>query len=103
MSQGYRTVRNTMGLRHIIAFMPAIAAFSYPAFPAVDFARDIQPILEKRCYECHGEKKQKSGVRFDRKSAVFNPGDSGKPAVVPGNSADSLLLQRLVTKNDDEV
>ncbi len=69
----------------------------------VDFPRDVQPILEKHCVECHGEKKQKSGIRFDRRSTVFKPGDSGKPAIIPGKSSDSLLIQRITTTNDDEV
>jgi hypothetical protein len=38
----------------------ACAAFfvTPPASAAVDFARDIQPLFEKHCYECHGPKKQ---------------------------------------------
>src|SRR5688572_21413487 len=69
----------------------------------IDFKRDIQPILEQRCYECHGEKKQKSGIRFDRKATVFQGGDSGKPLIVSGKSAESSLLKRVVTDDPDEV
>ena len=32
---------------------------------AVDFARDIQPILQAHCYECHGSQKAQSGLRLD--------------------------------------
>lgn len=69
----------------------------------VDFKRDIQPIFEQRCYECHGEKKQKSGVRMDRKATVFQGGDSGKPAVVAGKSADSPLIQKVISNDPDEI
>src|SRR5688572_9577235 len=69
----------------------------------VDFARDIRPVLQSRCYECHGEKKQKSGIRFDRKNSVFQGGDSGKPLVLPGKSSDSILLQRITTSDEDEI
>src|SRR5688500_5697544 len=69
----------------------------------VDFARDIRPLFESRCYECHGEKKQKSGIRFDRKSTVFEGGDSGKPLVMSGKSAESILIERLTTSDEDEV
>ncbi len=31
----------------------------------VDFVREVRPIFQKHCYECHGEKKQKSGLRLD--------------------------------------
>lgn len=82
-------------------------ALSAPVFARaatlIDFKREVQPIFEQRCYECHGEKKQKSGLRLDRKAAVFKGGDSGKPAIVPGKSSDSPLLQRLTSKDPDEM
>src|SRR5689334_20797274 len=70
---------------------------------SIDFQKDIRPLFESRCYECHGPKKQKSGLRLDRKSSVFQGGDSGKPAVVPGKSAQSLLVQKITSKDPDEV
>src|ERR1043165_7497783 len=54
----------------------------------VDFARDIQPILSKFCYECHGPEKQKGGLRLDQKAAALKGGDSG-PLLVPGKSVES--------------
>src|SRR5436190_24391500 len=69
----------------------------------LDFKREVQPIFEQRCYECHGEKKQKSGLRLDRKSAAFKGGDSGKPAIVSGRSAESPLVQRVTSQDADEV
>jgi mono/diheme cytochrome c family protein len=85
----------------IFAIVFALVAAS-PAAP-VDFDRDIRPIFQNRCYECHGEKKQKNGIRFDQKSSVFQGGDSGKPLLIPGKSSDSILLQRLTTTDEDEV
>ena len=70
---------------------------------AVDFKRDIQPIFEQRCYECHGEKRQKGGIRFDRKSTVFEGGDSGKSLIVTNKPGESPLLARVATDNPDEV
>ena len=69
----------------------------------VDFERDIKPIFASRCYECHGEKKQKSGIRLDRKDSVFKGGDEGKPLVVAGKSSDSILLKRVTSQDEDEV
>ena len=69
----------------------------------VDFDRDIRPIFQARCYECHGEKKQKNGIRFDRKSSVFEGGDSGKSLIIPGKGSESILLQRLTTTDEDEI
>ena len=68
----------------------------------VDF-NQIRPIFERQCFECHGEQKQKGGVRFDRKSTVLQGGDSGKPVVIPGNSDESLLIQKITATDPDEV
>jgi hypothetical protein len=69
----------------------------------VDFKRDVQPILKQYCHECHGEKRQKSGVRLDHKASAFAEADSGKRPIVPGKSGDSPLLQRVTTTNHEEV
>lgn len=73
------------------------------ASATIDFKRDIQPIFESRCSECHGSKKDKAGVRFDRRSTVLKGGDSGKPIVIPGKSAESLLLRRVTSTDPEEV
>ena len=79
----------------------AVAAPGAPVAP--DFQRDIRPVLASRCFECHGEKKSKGGLRLDRRMAAFKGGDSGKAAVVPGKSSESLLFQKITSKDDDEV
>ena len=63
-----------------------------PATQTVDFARDIQPLFAERCYGCHGPKKQEAQFRLDMKESALKGGDLG-PAIVPGHSADSLLIQ----------
>ena len=80
-----------------------LGAIASAAAATIDFKREVQPIFEQRCYECHGEKKQKSGLRLDRKATVFKGGDSGKPAIVSGKSSDSPLLQRITSKDADEM
>ena len=54
-----------------------------PGPPAVDFARDVQPVLAKHCVSCHGPDKQKGGLRLDSREGWQTGGDSG-PARVPG-------------------
>jgi mono/diheme cytochrome c family protein len=66
-----------------------------------DFARQILPILEQRCFECHGPKKAKAGLRLDAKEAALAGGDSGK-VIVPGQSARSPLIQRVTSADEDE-
>ena len=66
---------------------------AFPAvLPAADFARDVKPVLSKHCVSCHGPDKQRGSLRLDSASAVRLGGSSG-PVVVPGKSADSLLIQ----------
>jgi hypothetical protein len=65
-----------------------IAAIAGP----VDYARDVKPILAKHCYACHGAQKQKSGFRLDTATSALKGGDSG-PAIVPGKSGESRLIQ----------
>jgi mono/diheme cytochrome c family protein len=62
---------------------------------AVDFARDIQPILEANCYECHGPKEVKARLRFDRRDSVVKGGVNGPP-LKPGDSEHSLIVRRLL-------
>ena len=66
----------------------------------VDFVREVRPILEKYCYDCHGSSKQKSGLRLDIKSAAFKGGDGYAPIIVPGKSDDSPLVQFI--RGDDK-
>lgn len=60
----------------------------------VDFARDVQPVLEARCYKCHGPQRHEGGLRLDVRSLAQRGGDSG-PVIVPGNAAGSVLVERL--------
>ena len=62
---------------------------------AIDFAREIQPIFEQHCYECHGPKKSRGRLRLDVRRRVLDGGMSG-PAVVPGDSEHSLLVRRVL-------
>src|SRR5262249_17623249 len=85
-----------------LALVATARAADSTASIKVDFARDVQPIFASRCPECHGEKKDKAGVRFDRRNIVFHGGDSGKPLVVPGRSAESLLIRKVTSNDPDE-
>ena len=75
-----------------------------PAAPAsVDFARDIRPIFEAHCIQCHGPEKQKSGFRLDEPRAALNGGDSRAPNIRPGDSAGSPLIHLVSGQVPDTV
>ena len=67
----------------------------------VEFVRDVRPILEKHCYECHGAKKQKGGFRLDVKSEAFKGGKSHAPDIVAGQSKASPLMQFVRGEDED--
>jgi len=58
----------------------------------VDFKKDVAPILEERCWYCHGEDEQESGLRLDLRPWMLRGGDSGLPGVVAGKPDESYLL-----------
>jgi mono/diheme cytochrome c family protein len=59
------------------------------------FERDVAPILERRCLECHGAKSEdaepKGSLSLTTRAAALTGGESG-PALVPGKPAESLLI-----------
>ena len=79
-----------------------IAAASVQA--AVDFQKDIAPILADNCLKCHGPEKQKGKYRIDSKEAAFKGGKSEKAGVVAGDPDKSEILLRVnLGKDSDEL
>lgn len=75
----------------VAPFALAAPAPAAPVAARADFAADVRPLLEARCFRCHGPAAQKSGLRLDVRDAALAGGDSG-PAIVPGRSGESLLF-----------
>ena len=59
------------------------------------FEEKVRPILATRCLDCHGPKKEESGLRLDSRQAALDGGDSGERAVVPGEPDRSLLVKAI--------
>jgi YHS domain-containing protein len=66
----------------------------------VDFLKDVYPILESNCIECHGPKKQKGGIRFDMREGLFE-GDEDFIPVVPGKPDQSTVIELISLDADD--
>jgi mono/diheme cytochrome c family protein len=79
-----------------------LVVFAASAHGAVDFVREVRPIFEQHCYECHGEKKQKSGFRLDIKAVAFTGGDGSAPNIIPGRAAESPLLEFVAAADPDD-
>src|ERR1017187_4790589 len=72
----------------------AQSALPEPAQRKVDFATEIAPVFQSRCYACHGPKMQMSSLRLDNGNAALQGGASG-PVVKPGDSSGSPLVLRI--------
>jgi hypothetical protein len=88
-----------MNLRWVLPAGLFLLTAPAPAAGPVDYLRDVKPVLAARCYACHGPDKQRSGLRLDTAAAVLKGGNSG-PAVVPGNSDSSRLIQAVTGAPD---
>ena len=78
-----------------------IIACCTPAF-AVDFVREVRPIFEEHCYECHSAKKQKNDYRLDIKAIALTGGEDHAPNIIGGKSAVSPLY-RFVSGADEKI
>ena len=68
---------------------------------AVEFTRDIQPLLERSCVACHSGERPKAGfVAIDRAS-LLKGGNRGQAVVVPGKPAASPLLHVVQDQVED--
>lgn len=87
-------------IRPLITFALATSALAEP----IDFSKQIRPILSENCFFCHGpdEKKREAGLRLDDETSSKKNND-GVIAVVPGNPDKSALIERIVSKDPDEV
>ncbi|MFO1481783.1 MAG: PSD1 and planctomycete cytochrome C domain-containing protein [Verrucomicrobiaceae bacterium] len=88
-------------LGHLVCFvLPGAMAVAADLDGTAFFESEIRPLLVERCLECHGEKKQKGGLRLDSRAAWQKGGDSGA-VIVPGDAEASLLIKAVRHKDKD--
>src|SRR5690348_11347907 len=80
---------------------PIVLALLADPGPAVDYLRDVKPLLSARCTSCHGAIRQKAGLRLDTAELIRKGGQSG-PTVEPGRSGESLLIERVMAESASE-
>jgi hypothetical protein len=71
-------------------FATTLASAQVPS----DFNRAIRPILERSCWNCHGETLQLSDLDLTTRESALRGGDAGA-AIVPGHAEDSRLFRRI--------
>ncbi len=101
----------TMRLASFLTFLTPVTLLTVTvvspahAADAVDFNRDVRPILSNNCFKCHGpdEKARKSKLRLDERDGAVAPAKSGERAIVPGKPNQSELVKRIFSTDPDEV
>lgn len=75
------------------------------AAPALDFNRDVRPVLAQQCFTCHGmdDKARKGKLRLDLSASAYAQGKSGKIAITPGKPDASEVIKRILSVDEDEV
>ncbi|RZK72134.1 MAG: DUF1549 domain-containing protein, partial [Pedobacter sp.] len=81
----------------------AVIAFSiFNTEEQIDFNSQVKPILNKKCISCHGGVKQQGGFSVLFREEAVAKTQSGKPAIIPGNAADSEFIKRLKSNDPEE-
>lgn len=98
-------------MKHILVTTTLAIGLSGPAVHAApDFAKDIQPILQEKCINCHSApykkgtrlRKPKGAYRLDTRENLLKAGDSEEKPVVPGNASASHLYKLVTLPEDDD-
>jgi hypothetical protein len=67
----------------------------------IDFASEIQPLFQRSCLNCHGNEKPRGRFSMTSLEKILQGGHSGVPAIVPGDSAASLLVRHVSDQVED--
>jgi len=84
----------------IVSFLLVASPARLPA-AAVDYLREVKPLLQERCYACHGALKQKKALRLDTVASMLKGGADG-PVILRGDPRQSLLIQRVTATHLDD-
>jgi hypothetical protein len=76
---------------HVFRFISVVLALTPKFVDAADYLNDIKPLLQQKCYACHGALKQQADLRVDTAAALIQGGDSGV-TLTAGDASDSLLM-----------
>ena len=80
------------------------------ATAAPDFAKDIQPILQEKCINCHAApykkgsrlRKPKGAYRLDTRENMLKAGESEETPIVPGKADESYFYKLIILPEDDD-
>lgn len=70
---------------------------------SIDYFKDVMPILEAKCTECHRGAKAKGGLHLDSLAEAIKGGKSDGAAIEPGKPDHSSIIARITSDDEDEV
>ncbi len=96
-------LRNRLFVLIALFTLAAVVANSYDGKPAgeankggkVSFSKQVQPVLQANCYGCHQPAKAKGNYQMTSRKGLLQGGESGSPAVVPGEAEKSHVLEMI--------
>src|SRR5205085_1422214 len=89
-----------LSLCAIVAAAPDPAPLPPPASHQVDFVREIKPLFEATCIQCHAKGKDKGGFSLETRAAMLKGGDDGVVVVV-GDSSKSMIVKMVAGSDPD--
>ncbi|MDA0204281.1 MAG: PSD1 and planctomycete cytochrome C domain-containing protein [Acidobacteria bacterium] len=90
-----RSEAGRLGLALALAFLSCVLAVPPLAAQAAEVTgKDVLPILQKNCFQCHGADLRMANLDLRTPEAILQGGDSG-PALVPGSAEESLIYARV--------
>jgi len=105
----YLTENAPTFIRNLVGESDPAPATAERAAAALDeaqryFVEHVQPIFDRKCVRCHGPEKQKGEYRLDDAEIALKGGESGKPAIKPGDPLSSELVRLiLLPPGDDDI
>jgi mono/diheme cytochrome c family protein len=89
-------------LAEVATTAPAVSApAADDTIMVVEFARDIQPVLERSCVTCHSGARPKGGFRMNNRDSFLKGGARGQPVVVSGKPDASPLIRFVQDQVED--
>ncbi|MES2648452.1 MAG: DUF1553 domain-containing protein [Bacteroidota bacterium] len=89
----------------VLAMILLLVCITYLLFSnkrKIDFVSEVKPIINKQCISCHGGVKQQAGFSLLFREEALAKTESGRPAIIPGNPAQSELMRRITNKDPEE-
>jgi mono/diheme cytochrome c family protein len=96
-----QAIAGSVARQEVAPVLATVARPSAASEGTVDFAKDIQPVLERSCVACHSGEHAKGGLQVVSRAAMLQGGKRGEPAMVAGKPEASLLLRCVTDQVED--